>query len=235
MYRDSLIMLALASDEVTAAVVKAAANYFLYSTEPEELDGLALQVWQEVKHSIDTGTANYKKRCEENRKRINDYWQKKNTAGIPPEYQRNTTGIPPEYHRNTTGIPILNPESLITNPEPKNPESNSDIVAPKPRRERFAPPTEAIAAGYFEQQGGTAAEAQAFVDFYASKGWKVGAAPMKDWQAAARGWIRRNKDPAQPKAAAKLKESSFLDFARELDGQQAGPPGMICADWRELG
>lgn len=32
---------------------------------------------------------------------------------------------------------------------------------------------------------------EAFVDFYASKGWKVGNSTMKDWKASVRGWIRR--------------------------------------------
>lgn len=33
---------------------------------------------------------------------------------------------------------------------------------------------------------------QAFVDFYSSKGWKVGSAPMKDWRAAVRTWEQRD-------------------------------------------
>ena len=35
------------------------------------------------------------------------------------------------------------------------------------------------------------AEAQAFLDYYESNGWHVGRNPMKNWQAAVRGWIRR--------------------------------------------
>lgn len=37
-------------------------------------------------------------------------------------------------------------------------------------------------------------DAESFVDFYASKGWKVGNAPMKDWKAAVRRWVRRRLD-----------------------------------------
>ena len=33
-----------------------------------------------------------------------------------------------------------------------------------------------------------------FVNFYASKGWKVGRDPMKDWKAAVRTWEQRDKD-----------------------------------------
>ncbi len=34
-------------------------------------------------------------------------------------------------------------------------------------------------------------EAQKIFDYYASKGWKVGTAAMKDWQASTRNWMRR--------------------------------------------
>jgi len=48
----------------------------------------------------------------------------------------------------------------------------------------------------------TQTEARKFVAFYASKGWMVGSNKMKDWQAAARGWMARNaqsKTPPIPK------------------------------------
>lgn len=35
-------------------------------------------------------------------------------------------------------------------------------------------------------------DAQSFYDFYESKGWKVGNAPMKDWKACVRTWEQRN-------------------------------------------
>ena len=36
-------------------------------------------------------------------------------------------------------------------------------------------------------------DAERFYDYYESKGWKVGKAPMKDWKAAVRMWSRNNK------------------------------------------
>ena len=59
-------------------------------------------------------------------------------------------------------------------------------------RARFrAPSTEEVAA--YCSESSLALDAQAFVDFYASKGWKVGRSPMKDWKAAARNWARRDR------------------------------------------
>ena len=45
---------------------------------------------------------------------------------------------------------------------------------------------------------------QTFVDFYSSKGWKVGAQPMKDWKACVRTWEQRD---TQPKARSRPKMS----------------------------
>jgi hypothetical protein len=42
----------------------------------------------------------------------------------------------------------------------------------------------------FVDSGSTEEEANKYYDYYTSKGWKVGRAPMKDWQAAARNWLR---------------------------------------------
>lgn len=39
-------------------------------------------------------------------------------------------------------------------------------------------------------------EAEAFVDFYQSNGWKVGKNPMKDWVCALQGWKRRRDEKA---------------------------------------
>ena len=54
---------------------------------------------------------------------------------------------------------------------------------------RFTPPTVEDVEAYCRERG-NGVDAQRFVDFYASKGWKVGNAGMKDWHAAVRTWER---------------------------------------------
>lgn len=46
-------------------------------------------------------------------------------------------------------------------------------------------------------------EANRFVDYYDSVGWQVGKKTMKDWQAAARGWLRRKGQFEQKKPVRK--------------------------------
>ena len=58
---------------------------------------------------------------------------------------------------------------------------------------RFAPPSVEEVVNYCrERKNGV--DAQRFVDFYTSKGWKVGNNPMKDWKAAVRTWEGRDKE-----------------------------------------
>ncbi len=54
------------------------------------------------------------------------------------------------------------------------------------------PPTVADVAEYCQQRGNKI-DPETFCDFYQSKGWVVGRARMKDWQAAVRTWEKRDK------------------------------------------
>lgn len=67
---------------------------------------------------------------------------------------------------------------------------------PKNKERRFTPPTPEAVAAYAAEKG-IQIDAQRFVDFYASKGWKVGSTPMKDWKAAARNWAARDRTEAK--------------------------------------
>lgn len=54
---------------------------------------------------------------------------------------------------------------------------------------RFVPPTEDEVALYCLERKNHV-NAQKFIDYYSSNGWKVGRNPMKDWKAAVRTWER---------------------------------------------
>lgn len=59
---------------------------------------------------------------------------------------------------------------------------------------KFTPPSVEEAKAYFTEKGGTELEAEDFVDYFESNGWKVGKTPMKDWKAAARRWMRKSRE-----------------------------------------
>lgn len=61
----------------------------------------------------------------------------------------------------------------------------------KGKSSRFSPPTVEEVADYCQERGNNV-DANRFIDFYASKGWRVGSQPMKDWKAAVRTWENRD-------------------------------------------
>ena len=84
----------------------------------------------------------------------------------------------------------LPPESEIESESNPNPKENPNARA---ARTPFRPPTvEEVETYCQERQNGV--DASRFVDFYASKGWKIGNSPMKDWRAAVRTWERRESE-----------------------------------------
>ena len=75
----------------------------------------------------------------------------------------------------------------------------SNGAATPPRAKRFTPPTLAEVQSYVAERH-SPVDPQGFIDFYESKGWLVGKAPMKDWQAACRNaerWDRWEHDAKQ--------------------------------------
>lgn len=68
-----------------------------------------------------------------------------------------------------------------------NPNPKENMRVP---RLSFKPPTVGEVEEYCRERGNNVNPAN-FVDFYESKGWKVGNSPMKDWRAAVRTWERR--------------------------------------------
>ena len=59
-------------------------------------------------------------------------------------------------------------------------------------RKPFIPPTVEEVRAYCMERGNSV-DAEAFVDFYASKGWMIGKNKMKDWKAAVRTWEQGDK------------------------------------------
>ena len=77
----------------------------------------------------------------------------------------------------------------------------------KDKEKRFAPPSVEEVDAYIKEQG-YSFDAESFVDFYESKGWRVGSQPMKDWKAACRTWQRR-RDEDKKKDAEKNKKPGY--------------------------
>jgi hypothetical protein len=74
-------------------------------------------------------------------------------------------------------------------------ETKRERETPKEKRPRtkFIPPTVEEVRAYCESRG-NGIDPERFVAFYASKGWRIGKEPMKDWQMAIITWEKRRKE-----------------------------------------
>ena len=81
---------------------------------------------------------------------------------------------------------------------------------------RFTAPSVEDVEAYAEEKGITL-DAERFVDYYASKGWKVGKTPMKDWRAAARNWAARDAKEKPKPAPVFNFEQRKVDYDKLLD------------------
>ena len=82
------------------------------------------------------------------------------------------------------------PEQKATNAnKPEQTPTNASKTEPI---KRFVPPTLEEVTAYCRERKNNV-DPQNFIDFYTSKGWKVGNQPMKDWKACVRTWEQRDK------------------------------------------
>ena len=131
---------------------------------------------------------------------------------------------PTAFSENPKNPPLF----LETHSNPKKPDKEKDkdkekdydkdeSIKKAPRR--FAPPSvEEVVSYCRERKNGV--DAQRFVDFYASKGWKVGNNPMKDWKAAVRTWEGRDKE-TQAASAKGIMQHTPTPAKPDLDNLKA--------------
>jgi len=128
--------------------------------------------------------------------RINNYLQSDRCK--PTVYQEELAQLEIDgqnnYHIKNSNVPLYTQymytqNSIGKNSIDKNNNSVAQISAP---RTRFVKPTVEEVADYCKEKN-LQVDAQRFVDYYDSNGWKVGRVAMKDWQATVRNWARKDK------------------------------------------
>lgn len=85
-------------------------------------------------------------------------------------------------HEKCLGIPSIDKNSIDKNRLDKNICTTN----------KFVKPTLEQVKEYCKERNNNV-DPEKFIDFYTSKGWKVGNQPMKDWKACVRTWERKDK------------------------------------------
>lgn len=87
----------------------------------------------------------------------------------------------------------VSPEGKCINTD-SYPNNNPDVNTDREEAtSRFTPPTAREVHDYCQEKGYRINE-EKFISFYESIGWKVGKNKMKDWKAAVRTWVQRDKE-----------------------------------------
>lgn len=167
------------SDSDFRECVNAICNYAFEGAEPAadapDYVGIILDL---VRPSIDAAAARYAA-CIENGKKGGKY----GTRG----------GRPQKPQSKPQSKPLTVTDTVTDTVADAGKKEKSTNVDEKKTAKRFIVPSLDDVKAYIQEKGYTV-DAGRFVDYYTSKGWKVGTSPMKDWRAAVNGWQRREAD-----------------------------------------
>lgn len=124
----------------------------------------------------------------------------------------------PYYGKNCRGVWQNLPGGMAesaNNNKSYNKEIINNTLSTAHARGKFIIPTvEEVAAYCASRHNGI--DAQHFIDYYESNGWKVGRNPMQDWQATIRTWELREKQNPSPRPSPRRQETSVAAWAEEM-------------------
>ena len=171
-------VIALLGDAEKGRLFDAMLLYAETGEEPQELKGNERFLWNAAKLDIDRMA----QKCET--------LKQNGSKGGRPKTKENQ--IEPNETKENQIEPNESHNIKKSNVK-KNNIKESPIKGDKEKAQtRFSPPTVEEVAEYCRDRGNSV-NPERFVDFYASKGWKVGDQPMKDWKACVRTWEQLDK------------------------------------------
>ena len=157
------------TDEEVGRLFRALMDYHANGTVAD-LDGRESIAFDFIREDIDKSEEAYANKCrqasENRRKGLNHKTTDDNDS------QRPSTSVNGTDHNN------INKSNVNKNNNKEN--------------KRFTPPTLQEVTDYCQERGNSV-NPERFIDFYSSKGWKVGNQPMKDWKACVRTWEQREE------------------------------------------
>lgn len=178
-YHSYLDTMEALNDAECGRLFRALLEYSATGAAPE-LRGNERFVFPGMRSQIDRDIEKYKAKCARNREN-----GEKGGGQSPPNAPERPRTPPKEKDKDKD--------------KDKGKDKDKDISFPpdgvKDSARAHRPTVEEVAA--YCRERGNSVDAERFVDFYASKGWKVGNQPMKDWKACVRTWERREDKPKQ--------------------------------------
>lgn len=204
-----------AAQSLTAAqrrdFVSALVEYH-YTGEAPNLTGVAKAMFTLCRDRIDAAKRSVENGRSGGRPKTGGF--RKSAEKENPRVQENALKEKPRQNPRVSENASKTETQTVTQTEPTLLKSESEIkettpngVEKKAAARRFTAPTPDEVAAYASERG-IAIDAERFCDFYASKGWRVGSSPMRDWRAAVRNWAARDR------SERKVTESADDEYSR---------------------
>lgn len=183
LYLNYLDSFACLSDAARGKLVTAMLTYASTGVVPS-ITGPARYLWPSLQSQIDRDLAKYHQRCEANR-------IKGAKGGKAPRKATASQSLAQEAKEKEKEKEKDNEkEKDKENEKEKEMENGYPVVPTEHSPLPFFPPDVHQVRSFCREQG-LNLDAQRFVDYYTSNGWRVGSNPMQDWKAAARNWARK--------------------------------------------
>lgn len=197
------------SDGDKLIMYEAISDYSLDMTEPE-LTGFPKALFALIRPILDANIRRWRNGCK---------------GGAPVgnknnRYSQSTTKVQPTNNQSTTEVQAnkdkeYNIRNINKDDNVLSKESKADKSAHKTTR--FVKPTLEQVQSYISEKG-YSIDANRFVDYYESVGWKVGRNGMKDWRAALRTWQRNNRNqPRNSEIGVVLHDDSSDKYKKEIN------------------
>lgn len=238
-FADQAEELNLLDDAARGRFVSALLAYATQGTVPE-LSGEERFLWPSFRRTIDAAIAKATAQSENGKKGGSQSKQSKTNGSEPKPNEAKVSQLKPKQAKASQTE--ANASQMAYKQEQEQDQEHiqehsicvEGAKAPNARAStRFTPPTPEEVTSYAKEHS-YQVDGQRFCDFYASKGWKVGQSPMKDWKAAVRNWATRDKTPSTAPPAQRgpkvVREQVYTQRAYEDD---EGLPDWMVAKLKE--
>lgn len=190
-------------------------RYVEFGEEPSDLEQLEQMAFETIRPFMDSNISIYQRKIQAQRKngRKRGKGNQATASHGLPDKANESHGLPSETmgpKRQKTKAKANSNICILESEDAK--ASNARARSPC-----FEPPDLEEVKLYFADKSGTEAQAERFFYHYEANGWKVGKNSMKNWKAAASGWLSRDKDQRSVKSDGTASETIDDQISRVLN------------------
>ena len=203
-YDSWLLTFSVMSDEAAGLLIKAIAAHVLGSELelPENMRLSAAKMFEQ----IDADRKHYDDKCLKLAENRTKGFQKKSN-------EEQLISNDEQMKGNSNSNSKSNSNSIVSNETIKEILSKESTKKAAPR---FLPPSVEEVRAYCQERKNSV-DPEGFVNFYSSKGWKIGNQNMKDWKAAVRTWEKRENFTSSPKRGTKTGSDAGITYLGTSD------------------